>query len=150
MPPWKTKVAGKWVVYVKVHLCFSYNLRNQQTFSDITIGFPAKWCLRKGGQNSILNLMHHYSDLVSDVSSGWNFCATVFPQIWLLMHHQYWNSELSRTSPDLVSDESPVWNFWTFSSDVILWGNQCWRRNYVGSCFLRLLQQWVKRHSTFH
>ena len=69
----KTKVAGKWVVYLKVHFCFSYNLRNQQTFSDITICFPAKWCLRKGGQNSILNLMHHYRSTT---------------QIWLVMCHQ--------------------------------------------------------------
>ena len=35
--------------------------------------------------------------------------------------------------PDLGSDVSSVWNFCARLSDVISWGNQCWRRREMSA-----------------
>ena len=37
----------------------SVSLRKQPTFSDITTGFPVKWCLRNQRRNSILMTCHY-------------------------------------------------------------------------------------------
>ena len=82
------------------------SLRKQPTFSDAATGFPTKWCLRKERRNSILMTRHcpelgsasdwscrvvnliqpimqkHYSDLGSDASSVWDFCARFSDVIW--------------------------------------------------------------------
>ena len=87
------------------------SLRKQLTFCDATTGFPAKWCLRNKPRNSLWMVYHypdqgstsdrlkqttnqkHYSDLGSDTSSVWNFCALFSDAI--LRGNQWWHLEMS-------------------------------------------------------
>ena len=85
----------------------------EKTICDATTGFPAKWCLRNEPRKSLLMTRQyrcHYPDLGS--ASGWL-------KILLASTNQ-------KQYPDLGSDASSVWNFFTHFSDFILCRNQ-WR-----------------------
>ena len=105
--PWTFSVSIIWGSMAKCSECWPWdpeapiwnplwplaNLRKQPTFGNATTGFPAKWCERNEGRNSIL-MMCHYPDPGS--ASDWS-CRVgnlIQPirsttQIWVVMRHQY-------------------------------------------------------------
>ena len=87
------------------YISSTQTFRKQTTFRDATNGFPAKWRLRNERRNSIL--MTRYLGSASD---------------WLRQISQSGTTN-QKQHPDLGSDASSVWNFFTCLSDVFSRGN---------------------------
>ena len=99
---WAT--GGSWeLLFILLELTYissTQTFRKQTTFRDATNGFPAKWRLRNERRNSIL--MTRYLGSASD---------------WLRQISQSGTTN-QKQHPDLRSDASSVWNFFTCLSDV--------------------------------
>ena len=96
-------------------ICFFYltlSLRKQPTLCDTITGFHVNWRLSNKCSSSIL-MTHHYLPGQCYWSAKANFPLGTTNQ----KHY-----------PLLSSDMSSVWNVCAIYSDVILRGNQWWRR----------------------
>ena len=81
--------------------------------------FVGKWCLRKEGRNSILMACH---------CSGQGSASDWLKHISLIA----WLIPIKSTT--LIWDRSSLWNFYSCSSDVILWGNR-WLHHEMSAVF---------------
>ena len=91
------------------------SLRKLPTFRDTTIGFRAKWRVKRAQE--------FHTDDTSLSRSGECF--------WLVVLHGKFALANQKHYPDLGSDTSSVWNSCARCSDVISQGNQLWRHKML-------------------